>query len=100
MPYPKFIRPKTANDNRHSQFDWSFMHKYLDFWLDRQSIPAKSWNYNRSIHYMYELFNRPWLPSEIRTAELIHWLRREATLNGFKARALTDEDLPYYNPKF
>jgi hypothetical protein len=94
MTYPKVIKPYAANDNRHDQYHWNFLHTWLDFWLDRQRIPLDKWNYNRAIHYTYELFNRPWLPERFRTQQLTHWLEEEALANGFSARPLTNTDLP------
>lgn len=94
MFYRKTIKSKAVNDNRHDQYHWDFIHTFLNFWLDRQRIPVNLWNYNRSIHYVYELFNRPWLPEPIRRYELIRWLEHEAVLNGFSIRELTSADLP------
>ena len=93
MAYQKTIKPKAANDNRHDQWHWDFLHTYVHFWVSRQNIPAERWHFNRAIHYAYELFNRPWLPEKSRIHDLIDWLRREARSNGFSVRYLTESDL-------
>lgn len=93
MTYQKAIKPKSANDNRHDQYHWDFLHTFVDFWLDRQNIPRDKWSYNRSIHYTYEIFNCPWMPERVRTNQLTYWLENEAFTRGLKFRRLTCADL-------
>lgn len=87
------MKHAASNDNKHDHLEWNFMHDLLGFWLDCQNIPFKKWPYNRSIHYMYELMNRPWLDREIRKSDIMVWLRKEARLLGYSPRFLNDADL-------
>lgn len=77
MTYWKSTKPKAANDNKHDPFYWELLHTYVDRFLTDEKIPVDKWHYNRSIHYTYELFNRPWLPKNKRIDDLINWLRAE-----------------------
>lgn len=70
------------------------MYTFVNYWLDRQKIPLDQWNFNRSIHYTYELYNRPWLPESARTRDIYSWLKNEAVSKGFPPRNLTSADMP------
>lgn len=87
------VAVKAVNDNRHDQFMWDFMHTWLDFWLDQQNIRREDWPYNRSIHYMYELKNRPWVDDSIRSTDVVRWMHEEAKALGLNVRFLNTDDV-------
>ncbi len=74
---------QAVNDNRHDQFMWELLFKWLDIWFDKNRIPRESLNYNRALHYMYELKNRPWMSKEQTTREALLWLEDETVNQGF-----------------
>lgn len=64
---------KATNDNVHDTFFWEFAWR-----LAENSTPINQWPHQFTTHYIYELMNRPWVPRENRTGDLVTWLHRYA----------------------
>ncbi|MCF0049574.1 hypothetical protein LXM25_05885 [Dyadobacter sp. LJ53] len=94
----KIGRIKPCNDNRHDQFVWEFLHTWLDLWFTKNDIPQTSENFNRALHYNYELTNRPWVSEDQISTDVMNWLEAEAKRLGIITVELTRADLlPYMN---
>ncbi|WP_028666515.1 hypothetical protein [Runella zeae] len=74
----KKIKPKAANDNRHNKIAWIAIHQYLDLWFEKNNVPKTGSRYNRALHYMYEMRNRPWLHENDCHRDAFKWLDCQA----------------------
>lgn len=91
-------KPNPSNDNRHDQSLWEFLHAWLDLWFTKNDIPQSYENFNRALHYNYELTNRPWLSRDQQHIDAINWLEEEAKRLGVITVELSRSDLmPYMN---
>lgn len=75
---------KPINDNRHDQILWDTNWQYLELWFKQKNVPhdGVSFNFKRSLHYMYEFMNRPWVPIDNRREDALFWFLGEAQKHG------------------